>query len=541
MRVLGLDISKDAIACVELETHFGRFEIRETLESVLPSDDANPTDPVFAASNLLSSISGKPGRLITAAPIEIGTFRNIHLATKDKKAIRAALNFELEDDLPFESENLHYDFSILPSAESGSMIHVGAVKKDSFDQHLQNLLSNGINPDTITTDAWAYRCLFSRLQKPLQKGEESITSLLIGLEYHKTFFYVNSGNRPVLYREIPFGLITLERKLEEQMSASKEELRTWIRDIGVTGINEEVSDAITEVLELLIPEIKQIELAARSQIKAPIDEILVTGEGALLPGFLNWLQESIQKGCALFRPLSMLTGSQVSYSDPSEVRYAKALALAMTAVPADKLSALNLRKGPFSKNGGADNSPLELIKKPLPYLLITSLVFFATKTIEYNYYKVKRDDAKTSLERVVKTYFGGIGDGAVRNHIASPSKLKKEIQDDLLKEREMAKLFAPNPNSPLAFLRSLSEKVSRDVVVDMINFDSGSDNTDRFMENAPLKTSLSFIVTNAQTISRLSELLEKNFGLKRGNSEELTREGRKVFRVVYAGTIGAKK
>ncbi len=541
MRVFGLDISKDAIACVELETHFGRFEIRETLESVLPSDSETPADPLFAASNLLGSISGKPGRLITSAPIEIGTFRNIHLATKDKKAIRAALGFELEDDLPFESENLHYDYATLPSPESGSMIHVGAVKKDSFEQHLQSLMSSGINPDTITTDAWAYRCLFSRLHKPLQKGEEAVTSLLIGVERNKTFFYVNSGNRPVLYREIPFGIVTIERKLEEQLSASRDELKTWIQDIGVTGINEDVSDSITEVLEVLIPEVRQIELAARSQTKTPIDEILVTGEGALLPGFLNWLQESIQKTCTLFRPLSMLTGSQVSYSDPSEVRFARALALAMTAVPADKIPALNLRRGPFAKNGGTDDSPLELIKKPLPYLLITSLVFFATKTIEYNYYKVKRDDAKTALERVVKTYFGGIGDGAVRNQLASPSKLKKTIQDDLVKEREMAKLFAPNTNSPLNFLRALSEKISRDVVVDMVNFDSGSDNTDRFIESAPLKTSLSFIVSNPQAISKLTEVLEKNFGLKRGNSEELTREGRKVFRVVYAGTIGAKK
>jgi hypothetical protein len=75
----------------------------------------------------------------------------------------------------------------------------------------------------------------------------------------------------------------------------------------------------------------------------------------------------------------------------------------------------------------------------------------------------------------------------------------------------------------------------------MVNFDSGSDNTDRFVENSPLKTSLSFIVSNPQAISRLSEILEKNFGLKRGNSEELTREGRKVFRVIYSGTIGVKK
>ena len=539
MRVFGLDISKDAVACVELETHFGRFEIRETLESVFPNQP--DVDPTQAAAQLMASISGKPGRVIAAAPVEIGTFRNIHLATKDKKAIRAALNFELEDDLPFESENLHYDFSSLPTHEAGSLIHVGAVKKDSFEQHLQTLLTHGVDPDTITTDAWAYRCLFSRLHKPLQKGESGPTSLLIGLERHKTFFYVNSQDRPILYREIPFGLVSIERRLEEKLSGNSEEIRSWIQDIGVTGINEEVSDEITEVLEFLIPEIKQIELASRSQTKSPIDEIFITGEGSLLPGFMEWLQESLQLQCTFFRPLSLLSGAQVSYSDLSEVRYAKALALAMTAVPADKIPVLNLRKGPFVKSGSEENSPIELIKKPLPYLLITSLVFFATKTIEYNYYKGRLSDADDALKRVVKSYYGGVSDNAIRNHLANPSGLKKEIQSDLMKERELAKLFAPNSNSPLDLLRVLSEKITRDVVVDMVNFDSGSDNTESFSDNKTLKTSLSFLVSNAQTISKLSEILEKNFGFKRGNSEELTREGRKVFRVVFSGNAGAKK
>jgi hypothetical protein len=109
------------------------------------------------------------------------------------------------------------------------------------------------------------------------------------------------------------------------------------------------------------------------------------------------------------------------------------------------------------------------------------------------------------------------------------------------KEREMAKLLSPNSNSPLNLLRSLSEKIPKDIIVDLINFDSGSDNVDKFQDNLPLKTSLSFIVSNPQAMSKLNEILEKNFGLKRGNSEELTREGRKVFRVIYSGTIGAKK
>jgi Tfp pilus assembly PilM family ATPase len=541
MRVFGLDISKDAVACVEVETAFGRFEIRNTYESPRPQPGGVEADPHVTASNLLRSIPGKPGRVITCSPVEIGTFRNLQLATRDKKAIRAALAFELEDDLPFDAGNLHYDYAILPSQEPGSLVHVGAVKKDSFEAHLNTLQNNQMDPEVITTDAWAYRSLFTRIQKPLQKGETGEVSLLIGLERNKTFFYVNGRNRPLLYREIPFGLAYIERLLQERTGASPSEIKSYIQDIGVTGINEQVSSTILEALDHLIPEIKQVELASRSQIRAPFDQIHITGEGALLPGLMDWLSSATDSKCVLFRPLSLLSASQVTYSDMTEIRFGKALALAMTQVPLDKVPALNLRKGIFAKSGSSDLAVLELIQRPLPYLLVTALVFLATKGIEYSYYKSRISEMNDSLRRSVKAYYGNVSDSAARTYMADIGKLKRNIEGELSKERELAKLFTPNANSPLLLLNSISEKIGRDVVVDLVKFDAGSENNERFSENKTLGTNLTFIVANAQALSRLSEIIEKNFALKRGKSEEITREGRKVLKVVFSGTFGGRK
>ncbi len=542
MRVYGLDISKDAIACVEIETAFGKFEIRETHELPLPQGlDALSIDPIASAAGLLNQLPGKPDRLVTALPAEIATFRNLQLATKDKKAIRAALEFELEDDLPFERENLHYDSAILDAGSQGSLIHIGAVKKDNFLKHLEHLTTMGVDPDIITTDAWAFRSLFSRIQKTPNKGEWTESSLLIGFEKHKTYFYVNSKNRPVLYREIPFGLKTIERKLQEQMGATTEELKSYIQDIGVSGIDEQVSNAIADILETLVPELKQTELAARSQLQGSFDQVYVTGEGSLLPGFMDWLSDALQKPCQLFRPLSLLSGASVTYSDLSEIRFAKALALAMSLIPQDKAPVLNLRKGDFSKASLNGSSPLELIKKPLPYILVMSLVFFATKTIEYNYFRSKLSETEENVKRAVKSYYGGISDSAARTYLADPEKLKKTIMNDVAKERELAKLLSPNPNSPLEFLKNLSQKLGKDVVLDLATFDLGADYTDRFTENKAIKASLTFIVSNPQIISKLSDIIEKNFALKKGNSEEFTQEGKKVYRIIFSGTLGAVK
>jgi Tfp pilus assembly PilM family ATPase len=540
MRVLGLDISKDAIACIEVETAFGRFEIRETHETPVASGPEFPEHHSLAvAGQLLQDLGYTPHELITSLPAELSTFRNLRLATKDKKAIRSALEFELEDDLPFEREDLHFDSVILDGAQQGSLIHIGATKKKTFETYLSTMLANHLDPDVVTTDSWAYRTLFTRIQKNTGKLDSNEPVLLLGFDKSKTFFYVHFKGRPILHREIPFGLKSLERKLNESIGASSEELRSWIHDIGVSGIDEQVSNAIMDSLKVLVQEMKQTELAVMSLEKMPFGKIYVTGEGALMPGFLEWLGSASERQVELFKPLTLLAGPKVSYSDITEVRFSKALALAMCAIPSDKIPPLNLRKKDFAKSNLNSNSPLDLIKKPLPYLLILLLVFFVTKSIEYNYYKGKLSESEESLKKGVKTYFGGISDNAARTYLSDRAKLKKTIEKDLTRERELSRLFTPNPNSPLDFLKNLSQKIGRDVVLDLVSFDSGSENTDKFVENKPLRTRLTFVVATPESLAKLSENLEKNFGFKKGASEELTREGRKVYKISFAGTLGA--
>ena len=535
MRVIGLDISSHSVACVEVDTAFGRFEVRDTHEKAVEPFVMNP---LSAAHQLLQTLSRKADKLVTVLPPEISTFRNLQIASKDRKAVKAALEFELEDDLPFEKEDLHYDSTTVSSSNQGSLVHVAAVKKTKLEAHLKTLAEYALDPEIITTETWAFRSLLTRLES---KNANPEPILLIGLEQQKSFFYVHFKGRPVLYKEVSFGIRALEHHLSEKLGASPNEIQNWIRDIGVTGIDERVSTAIMDALETLVPELRQTELSARTTLKEPIEQILLTGDGALMPGLMNWFEGASQKRVALFRPLSQLSPAQVTYSEVSEVRYAKALALAMSTVPVDKLSPINLRKGTFAKITAAGTSPLDFIKKPLPYLLITMAVFLGTKTTEYNYYKSKIDDLDLTLKKAVKGYFNAGSDGAVRTYLADTDKLKKTVETDLAKQRELSKLFSANANSPLDFLKTVSQKIGKDTVVDMANFEVGMENTESYKENRPLKASVTFLVANAQIIAKLSDVLDRSFGLKKGNSEEVTVEGRKLLKVVFSGTLGGAK
>lgn len=535
MRILGVDVQSSGISAVEVETAFGRFEVRELHEVKFdPNVPIEQLNTAGAVQGLIQSLSKKPDRVVIAAPTEGSTFRNLQMATKDRKAIQSALDYELEDDLPFEAENIHYEYSILKSSGAGSLVHVGAVKKSVLIPLLEQYQAAGVDPDVITTEPWALRSVYSRI---FGKEGSSETVLLVGLERNRTYFYVHDGVQPVLFREIPFGVKTIERNLEITLGAGPNESRKWVQDIGLSGAEEQISHLVSEGLQMLISEIKQTELQVQALLKRPIHQIQATGAGCLIPGFFPWLETMTDRNVGLFRPLSQVSSSTLTYADVSEVQYTKALGLALSLVPSDKANNINFRKGQFSKSNQNSHPMALFLKQIAPFAALVFGVFLFTKMVELKYYEQKLVDLDENLKRSVKNYYGGIADSAVRTYMADPLKLKRTIQSDLTKERELSKLLAQNPNSPLQFLKSISQKIGKDLVVDLVKFEVGTEPTAPYRENAPLAAQLTFQVSNPQQLEKLKELLQKNYGLQSGASEEITLKGVKSYRIPFTGTI----
>ena len=75
----------------------------------------------------------------------------------------------------------------------------------------------------------------------------------------------------------------------------------------------------------------------------------------------------------------------------------------------------------------------------------------------------------------------------------------------------------------------------------MVQFSAGQELTDPYKENRPFKASLSFLASSPQVLAKLTDLLEKTYKLKKGNSEEVTVDGRKVFKIMFSGMVENSK
>jgi type IV pilus assembly protein PilM len=548
MRLLGLDIGSTSIKAVEVDTAFGRFEVHEYHEVNIPPGASS----VDAAGSLINSLPKAPDRILTTLRSNRVTYRNLKLPTRDKKAIRASVGFELEDDLPFEEDEASFDYITLGTHGSESHVHVAATLKKTVGDYLTLLSVAGVEPDTLTTEASAYRALLRKMTPEAVDREKPV--MLVNIGHDHTTIYIQFQGTPLLCRETPWGGQEINLALSKRYNLSIEAAEKTKMDNGfvlplsqIDTVSEEQRDFSTTVyhsLHDLIRDIKQADLSCKNLTGERTGLIYLSGGTSLLPGILAVIAEDVKIPTQPLRALSSLGGSGVTYSEQTDAKFALAAATALSFINSEKPFLINFRKGIFSKTGRSHEIDLSLVKKPLKTLGIAAILLLVILGVESTLYTQKLKDTNTQLEKSVKSFFGGVSSSALRTYLANTSSLKRNIEGELNKERELVKLLSPNPYSPLDVLKEFSSLIPRDLVVDTMKYQVGSSTTSPFGtgDGEESKVELQFFVANTQLADRLSSLLgSKLKEMRKSEAKEVVgKDGTKRIQITFTGKLAGE-
>ncbi len=545
MRILGIDIGTTSVKAVELDSAFGRLVIHEYHEQGVPAG----SNPVYAAQQLISSLPRQPDKIVTTLRSNRVTFRNLTLPTRDRKAIQSSVGFELDDDLPFPIESAAYDFSIVSQSTGQSTVHVAATLRKNLESFLGDLINARIDPDLLTTEAWAYRTLFNKLT-PLSEQQRPVLLLQIGEEH--TTLYLHWKGAPVMIRDFAWGGRDLTQAIAQKYAITLEAAEKAKLDSGfvlppsqradATPEQVEFSDAMAGTLRELLREVRQAGLSCKNLTHEKIGTVYLSGGSSLLPGLLGFIAEETQVSVQPLQALSSIAGSGVTYSEQTDASFSLAIASALCLVGSERGQAINLRKGQYSKQGRSTEINLSAIKGPLIGASVVLSCMLVSLAVQSQVYTRRLDTANTQLEKAVKSFFGNLANSAVKNYLADPTKLRSSISKELNKQRELARLLGPNPRNPLDFLNSLSKSIPRDVVVDMTRFQVGAAPGSAFSPTGDASTQFTFLVSNPQIAERLAGILGSYVtNLERAKPEEVTTEdGSKKWKVTFGGSANAK-
>ncbi len=543
MRILGVDLGSSSIKTIEIDSAFGRFEIHDTHDIPL---EPNST-PVETALHWIQKRPRAPDRIITGLSSPQFTFRNLPLPTRDKKAIQASVGFELEDELPFNVDQSVYEFIILSQTKSSSQVHVAATLKDQIRTVIQPWLNASVEPDAITSEAWAYRTLLNQVLSP---AEQEGPVLLIQMGHSRTTFYLHWHGAPALIRDFSWGGNDLTLAISQKFNISIEAAEATKINQGMIQVNNEPSDLTPEQLELsqclteatdpMINELRHIHLTSRNFTRKSIQKIYLAGGTSLLPGLGSLVNQQFRIPTQKLLALSATAASGVTYSEQTDTKFLLAASLAFCLVGQARNTCINFRRGEFAKTSLVHKINFQVLKKPLLALAAMGASLFLSLSIQSFVYQSRLQNTNIQLEKSVKSFFGQVSSSALRGYLADTKKLKTAISKDLDKQRELTRLFGPNTKSPLAFLNQISLAIPKDVIVDLSKFQVGMAPTDSFTKSdSPVSSSLSFSVANPQVAERLATILGRKINsLKRDSMDELSLPDSEVkkWKISFSGT-----
>lgn len=545
MRILGIDIGSSSVKAVELDSAFGKFEVHDYYELQIEPGD----DPAQITARLMGSLSREPDKVVATLPSSLVTFRNLKVPTRDKKAVQAAVTFELEDDLPFDMDDAAVAHSVLSNDArgSGAQVHIAATLKRHLVRRISELQAVGVDPDVITSEAWAFRTYVNRaIAKDLQ--ERPLVLVVIGSR--RTTLYVHHRGVPVLSRDIDWGGEDITAAIQERYGVSREEAEKAKLDNGfvlppsqrseATAEQIEFSDVIRKALDRLLMEIRQTDLTCKHVTHEHLRTVYLSGSTSLLPGLRQLIEEENNVTTTQLQALSALSSSGVTYSEQTDAAHLHAVAAALCMAGPDRAQLINLRKGEFAKEGKGSGLSLENLRKPLIGLGVVTASLIISLSVQSQVYESRLQDLDDRLETSMRSFFGGLSRSAKKTYLASPSKLKSAISDDLSVQRKIAELGSPNPHAPLDFLKTLSSSIPKSLTLDLTSFEVGLGESASYDPKSPGKAAFTFVVKEKESVAALTSALGSVLsGIKASKPEEVKwphDENAKGWKVTVSGT-----
>jgi type IV pilus assembly protein PilM len=314
--VVGLEIAGDSIAAAEVKGASG--ELGKVAVGQLPDGafrDGEVTDPEALADTVrdLFSTHKLSKRVRLGIANQRVVVRALRLPAIDDPAEQeAAVRFQAQEQVPMPLDQAVLDYRVVGGApateESGPTIDVilVAARRQMVEATLAPLRKAGLQPVGIDLSA------FGLIRALGEAGP--IASEIAGEEAMRpegAALYCNLGDttnlavsrrRSCLFTRVaPVGLGDFAEQLAAQTGLSPEHARMWLGHVGLSQPLAEISGdpgtvaASREVLSAGVDSLQaelrlSLDFYAAQEGAAPVDKVILSGQGIMVPGFAEALQ-----------------------------------------------------------------------------------------------------------------------------------------------------------------------------------------------------------------------------------------------------------
>ena len=313
-RIVGFYVDASYVSATQVHLKGTRVTIEQVFHERIGANDELSYEERVAL--VVKDILGRVGHynaVYTALPSSQIIFKTLRLPFTSYEKIKMVVKYEVESLLPFSLDEAVIDFIItkqFPDQGSAEII-VSAVQKSVVADHLSFFHQAGISPERIGVDLFALYSLYQRI--PAYHSLAGNVALIdIGATATRIAL-INDGQLRFI-RVLPQGVENFVSAVARATESSDQDAAHLITTFGLTKQDDKTYyDAITDTMSSFWDRVQFTlhSFVSQADQEQPVTKFVLTGTGATIVGFSDFVADKMHVACDLFQTTQLLADKQI--------------------------------------------------------------------------------------------------------------------------------------------------------------------------------------------------------------------------------------
>lgn len=474
MKSIGIDIGSSSIKIVEMSSHTKGFQYdfyKEYPLNIAPGADQE-LEIIEILRNFVQSYDPTQTRFVLGLRQDRVAIRNKFFPFNDRIKISKSLAFELEEDLPFSSDNSIFDAKIIKTVGAGAEVLACAAPKQHVEDLILRAKDAGIDPSILSAEGTAAANVLENwyaappatvapsltldsLDKPLRH-----LRMVVNIGHSRTLVSAFEGPSLVAVRSILWGgkniAESIAAKYEIPFLEAIKELQTkafiLTNKQGASFDQVTFSETIAKAVREMSRDLQLSILDLKSEFNANITEVALTGGASQVKNLGPFLTQILEIPVNKLQPLDRIPNVIFDRNSATQAKASVAMGLAMEGFKKPRNPALNFLRGEFAK----ENQKVKLFWKKWGHTakVASAFVFilFVYTSLREGFSTSLLDKADTIMKDQAKVVAN------LKGRELSEAGVKKYIRDNKKRAADLKTLQSIIPmNSALDIVKKISD------------------------------------------------------------------------------------
>jgi type IV pilus assembly protein PilM len=290
----------------------------------------NPEDVAYLIRQLFTSQKIKENNVAVSIGGYSTIVKNISVPAMDEEQLQEMIQFEAEQYIPFDINDVNLDFQIIGENDinpNQMNVLLVAAKKEMVNDYVNLVQLAGLNPCVIDVDAFALQNIYE-----MNYGPNGENVALIDIGASKTTLNILKDNFSVFMRDVSLGCQQISTKIVSLANCTLEEAEGLYHDEETDALSDkEMVEIVSSVVTDWCTEIgRALDFFYSTYPGDQIPKIILSGGGAKIQKFRQLLAAETSSEVEIIRPFENFSvGSEFDLSYLEQIAPQAAICLGL--------------------------------------------------------------------------------------------------------------------------------------------------------------------------------------------------------------------